>query len=130
MTINLCSTILHNGEYLAKTSKGSKTFRVKTITTGSHFKGKRIIYVKTNPGEQFEFTCIGFIRDDGTLQTWKVHQGTIYEKMVAAFLTIYFKGIPGCSVEELTRYCRKCNRPLEDPISYEMGMGKNCRENP
>lgn len=127
--MDTCSTILHNGEYLAKTSKGSKKFRIKTATLGNHFKGRRLIYVRTNPGEQFEYTCVGFIRDDGTLQTWKVHQGTIYEKMVAAFLTIYFKGIPGCSVEEVVRYCRKCNRPLEDPISYELGMGKSCREN-
>lgn len=129
MTTELCSTILHNGEYLAKTSKGSKTFRIKTATMGNHFKGRRLIYVKTNPGEQFEYTCVGTLNDDSTLTTWKARQGTIYEKMVAAFLTIYFKGIPGCSVEEVARYCRKCNRPLEDPISYELGMGKGCREN-
>ena len=120
--------IKFNGTYtlINKESGTHRTFKVHTQKQTANFApGSRIISMMTGNDNEHDYTGIGFINDNGTVNIWKKHRETQMEKLALFAVKTIENGHSGIDVE-VSKKCRVCNRKLTTPESLESGIGPVC----
>ena len=128
------SVLTHNGRMtLHNPATGQhRTFQIRTQREDAKFApGKRVVALLTGPDNQTDYQPFAFVDDNG-IYVWSSKRndekagGSRWSKF--ADMLMYPAKYQEHGVEYLfeTR-CRKCNRPLTDPISIKLGIGPKCR---
>jgi hypothetical protein len=117
----------HNGTItVSNPATGNyRMFRVRTQADDASFApGRRVVSVKDSSDDK-NWRGFGFVTEDGAVEVWKKHAGTVYEvygRMLAN---------PAPFVEKGAQFlwearCRVCNKELTTPESIETGIGPVC----
>ena len=134
-----------NGIYTITNEAGKHiTLRVHT-KQGGKYKGSRQVSLLVGPDNTKDYDGFGFVRDNGTIYLWKNKRGNKlawYAKLleraaveinnIIAFDDPKFKAdftfLKGRKYTVLlSKKCKRCNRPLTDPESIQVGLGPVCR---
>jgi hypothetical protein len=115
----------HNGilTVVNKKTNGHRTFQIKTAKNGP-LKGKRIVSMLIGPNNEQDYLGLGFVQDNGFVNVWNKHKGTVYEKTLEVLNHLNDDKLPLEVLFETT--CRACNRKLTNPESIISGIGPEC----
>jgi hypothetical protein len=118
-----------------------RTFRVRTQAEKAKFApGSRVIGLLTGPDNEADYTGFGFVINGDRVAVWKSRRGhgdgwalwSKWEKLAHMFTTLVLgRKSPHFDAAKysvkLAKRCLRCNRPLTDPISIDLGIGPVCR---
>jgi hypothetical protein len=133
--------VIPNGTFTLVGPRGRRTFQVKTWHKEDG--DKRVVSVLTGPDNESDYLGVAFLNEDGSVVTWRRHQGTEWDRLAQSFGTlmrragdgepidhgqVYRKVEYGGSVYEIwgEERCIKCGRKLTVPASIHRGMGPIC----
>ena len=102
-----------------------RTFRVRTERNGRR-RGTRSVALLIGPDNTDDYEAFGHLTPFG-VQVWQ-RNGSLKLTEYAGILWELWNGagIEGCTLL-LSKRCFRCNRPLTDPESLELGVGPTCR---
>lgn len=129
---------------------GNAIFSLANNDKGTHFTYKvtckkqpgRTVYfvsVLSGPNNMSDYSYIGYCTSDKAVQIWTKKEATQYTDnapSVQAFNWLlnrisyclaYKKPFPAFASFYHVGNCCKCNRPLTDPVSVQLGIGPICR---
>lgn len=128
------SPMMGKGYYTVTDDAGHKTFRISPNQAWAG--GKTVIAVLTGPSNEFSYTGIGFVTDNG-VQLWNSAKGKIaeYDRVANLIerLVADAEGAKQLTLEMAKQHvltsenCFACGKLLTDPTSIEMGIGPVCR---
>lgn len=140
---------VQNGTYTVSGPRGHYTLKVHTAQKAG-LKGQRIISLLVGPDNTTHYRGVAFWHDaDGFVQVWTKHRSWAHkypringrtwsktwnktEKRLAMWADLALRGDKGFWSSHdyglmLEGRCVRCNRPLTDPKSIELGIGPKCR---
>jgi len=117
---------IHNGFYTLEFPYGDhRTFRLYTQQHGV-MAGKRILGMLIGADNTKDYEDFAFLEADG-FKVWKRFKNARQaEYLVTLWKIMHGEVLEGYELTE-SRRCLKCNRPLTDPVSNELGIGPKCR---
>lgn len=120
------SVATHNGWITIHNPK-TDDHRTFQIATSKSMGGKRVVSMLTGPDREDwrNWTGFGFASEDGSINVWRKHEGSVFEKMARLLER------PDLGEEYGLNYlfegrCRVCNRALTNPESIRTGIGPVC----
>ena len=104
-----------------------RTLRIRTMGKDSKFApGERVAELLVGPDNTSDFKGFGFVLPDGRVQLWKKNAGSPVFQWYAKFLgNMEAFQAKGFEVQYQSS-CRRCSRPLTDPLSIASGIGPTC----
>lgn len=121
---------LHNGILTIQSAATNehRTFRIRRRKDNSKFApGQRTVGLLVGADNQNDYQDFGFVTDDGRIILWKKHRDSAFYVWVAKCLSNPERYVDKVRFNFEAR-CRRCSRPLSDPLSCSVGLGPECRQ--
>ena len=119
----------HNGRFtlVNERSGGHRTFRISTNKSGD-YAGQRVVSLLNGPDNESDYTAFARIEHGDIVVFRTVNGKPVTDE--SNFIT-YRKMLKYPQLYPFVRWmsettCRKCNRPLTNPVSIETGIGPEC----